>query len=108
MTNVCLCIVLPHEEAYAQFAGTRSWIFSRSITRRVKHAWDNRCSSNCSLVAWIFRISRNHRFHSHCPSCGPDTTCAAFPERQHSKRVGRWPTPDLVGATVPGDDSPDS
>src|SRR5438552_2372366 len=40
-----------------------------SETRRLKHVWTNRRSSDCSLVAWIFRISRHRRFHSHRPGC---------------------------------------
>jgi len=76
-------------------------MFSCPGTRRWKNAWDNRRNSDCSLVTWIFRISCNHCLHSHCPSCWPDTTCSAFRDRQNSKRVNRWPTPNSVGTPVP-------
>src|ERR1700726_4010321 len=76
-------------------------MFSRSEARRRKHAWINRSSSDCSVVARIFRISRNHQFHSHCFNCGPSISRAAFHERQRSKRVERWPAPDPVKATIP-------
>src|ERR1039457_7183123 len=85
-----LCSVLPaYEETSAQFGRMSSQIFSRSESKEIKHVWDNRRGSDCSLVAWVFRISCNHWFHSHCPSRGPDITCAAFRDRQNSKRVER-------------------
>ena len=53
----------------------------------MKHARDNCCGSNCSLVARIFRISRNDRFHSRRPSCGRDFTRGALRARQRGKGV---------------------
>src|ERR1700676_4611937 len=52
-----------------------------------KNACDNCRSFDLSLVARIFRISRNHRCCSRGPRCGPGVTCAAFHERQNSKRL---------------------
>jgi hypothetical protein len=56
-----------------------------------KHAWDHRRSSYCSLVVGVFRISRNSRFHSHCPDCGHHSTSLAFRERKYRKRIKRYP-----------------
>jgi hypothetical protein len=78
-----------HEEASAQFGRMSAQILSRSESKEIKHAWNNRCGSDCSLVAWVFRIPCNRWFHSRGPSCGPDITCAAFRDRQNSKRVER-------------------
>jgi hypothetical protein len=89
-----------HKEAPERFGRTRSRKFSRSEARRRKHAWINRGSSDCSLVARIFRISRNHQFHSHCFNCGPGISRAAFHERQRGKRVDRWPATDPVKSTI--------
>ena len=50
----------------------------------IKHAWDNRRCLDCSLVAWIFRISCYERFGSHCPGCGPDFTGTSFHQNQIS------------------------
>jgi hypothetical protein len=44
------------------------------------HAWDTRCSSNRSLVAWIFRVSRYHGIHPHRPRCGNRAACHPFVE----------------------------
>jgi hypothetical protein len=76
-------------------------MFSHTAARRKTHAWDNRRSFDCSLVVWIFRISRNHQFHPHCFSRGANITFAAFRERQRSKRVERWPPSDPVEAITP-------
>ena len=40
-------------------------------------------------LAWIFGISRNHRFYSHCPNCGRHITCDALHETQPSERIER-------------------
>jgi hypothetical protein len=90
-----------HKEAPERFGRTRSRKFSRSEARRRKHAWINRGSSDCSLVARIFRIPRNHQFHSHCFNRGPSISRAAFHERQRSKRVEGWPASDPVEAAIP-------
>jgi hypothetical protein len=90
-----------HKEAPERFGRTRSRKFSRSEARRRKHAWINRGSSDCSLVARIFRIPRNHQFHSHCFNRGPSISRAAFHERQRSKRVEHWPASDPVEAAIP-------
>jgi uncharacterized protein YjbJ (UPF0337 family) len=39
------------------------------------------------LAAWVFRISRNQRFHSRRPGYRPDFARAAFHERQFGKRL---------------------
>jgi hypothetical protein len=58
----------------------------------MKHARDNCRGSNCSVVARIFRISRNDRFHSRRPSCGRDFTRGAFHARQRGKGVDQLRT----------------
>ena len=68
-------------------------MFSRTETRRRKHAWNNRHSLDRSLVAWIFRVSRNCRFYPRRSYCGLGTARASFYERQRSKRLKRCPTP---------------
>jgi hypothetical protein len=55
--------------------------------KEMKNAWNNRRCFDRSLVARIFRISRNRWFHSRCPGGRPDFTFAAFRDRQISKRV---------------------
>ena len=56
-----------------------------------RHAWDHRRSSNCPLVAGVFRISRNNSFHSYCPNCGHHSASHAFPETNHRKYIKHCP-----------------
>jgi hypothetical protein len=60
---------------------------------------DNCRNSDCSLVAWIFCLSRYLRFHSRCPGYRDHTAYHAFHEAWNSQRLDRFPA--LIRVTVP-------
>ena len=84
----CLCRDLPQAKRRQPVRETKiADVLALEQNKEIKNACDNRRSFDPSLVARIFRISRNHRCCSRCPRCGPGVTCAAFHERQNSKRL---------------------
>jgi hypothetical protein len=68
-------------------AQTSAFHATKVRSKEMTHACDDRRSSDCSLVAWIFGISRYHGFYSRCPNCGRHITGDAFHEAQPSERV---------------------
>ena len=85
--------LLTHVEVSTQF-GNKVRRCSRTQNEEIKNAWDNRSSSDRSLVAWIFRISRNRKFHSRRADCWFGITRVSFYERQDSQRLELCPTID--------------
>lgn len=55
--------------------------------KEMKYAWATCGSVNRSLASGIFRVSRDHRFHSHCAGGGIDITGTAFRQGQRIKRI---------------------
>jgi hypothetical protein len=53
----------------------------RAKEKGASYAWDNRGSANCSVAAWVFRISCHIGIDSHCfGGCG-DFADSAFRQR---------------------------